>query len=162
MLPQVVAVIGISGMFGASVLFSMATDVLSLLTLHIYWFYIGAARIYHWQLMVLRSLFHLFRGKKRNVLRRRIDSYNYELDQLLIGTLLFTLLALLFPTVAVYYATFCSSRIMVMSLRAVCELVLAVLNHIPLFLLMLRFKDPHRLPGEYLVCDAYIRLIIPL
>lgn len=41
---------------------SLATDILSLLTLHVYWFYVGAARIYHWQLVILRSLFNLFRG----------------------------------------------------------------------------------------------------
>ncbi|KAF9520560.1 hypothetical protein BS47DRAFT_1387177 [Hydnum rufescens UP504] len=38
-------------------------------------------------------------GKRRNVLRNRIDSWDYDLDQLLLGTILFTLLAFLFPTV---------------------------------------------------------------
>ncbi|KAI9591861.1 N-acetylglucosaminyl transferase component-domain-containing protein [Syncephalis fuscata] len=146
-LPSVVAVIGAIGIVGGSMMVSLATDILSLLTLHVYWFYVGAARIYHWQLMILQSLFNLFRGKKRNVLRHRIDSHNYDLDQLLIGTFLFTLLAFLFPTVAVYYATFCASRIIVMGFRAVCELLLALFNHFPLFLVMLRVKDPARLPG---------------
>lgn len=48
----------------------------------------------------------LFRGKKNNVLRRRIDSCDYSLDQLLLGTMLFTLLAFLFPTTFVYYLLF--------------------------------------------------------
>ncbi|RKP26347.1 N-acetylglucosaminyl transferase component-domain-containing protein [Syncephalis pseudoplumigaleata] len=153
-LPGVVSVIGAMGIVGGSMMVSLATDIMSLLTLHIYWFYVGAARIYHWQLMILHSLFNLFRGKKRNVLRHRIDSHNYDLDQLLIGTILFTLLAFLFPTVAVYYATFCASRVIIMSFRAVCELFLALFNHFPLFLVMLRIKDPARLPGKLGVCAA--------
>lgn len=48
----------------------------------------------------------LFTGKRRNVLRNRTDSWDYDLDQLLLGTILFTLLAFLFPTVLVYYALF--------------------------------------------------------
>lgn len=49
-----------------------------------------------------------YSGKKRNVLRHRIDSCDYDLDQLLLGTSLFTLLMFLFPTVLSYYLTFAS------------------------------------------------------
>jgi hypothetical protein len=45
-------------------------------------------------------------GKRYNVLRRRTDSWEYDTDQLLFGTILFTLLAFLFPTVLAYYALF--------------------------------------------------------
>lgn len=45
-------------------------------------------------------------GKRKNVLRNRIDSWDYDLDQLLLGTILFTLITFLFPTVLVYYALF--------------------------------------------------------
>lgn len=84
----------------------MFKDLLSFLTVHIFWFYVVAARIYHWQLTILYSLFNLFRGKKRNMLRQRIDSCDYDLDRLLLGTILFTLLIFLFPTILVYYLTF--------------------------------------------------------
>jgi phosphatidylinositol glycan class Q protein len=43
-------------------------------------------------------------GKRWNVLRQRTDSYEYDLDQLFLGTLLFTVSAFLFPTVMVYAA----------------------------------------------------------
>lgn len=45
-------------------------------------------------------------GKRYNVLRKRIDSWNYEVDQLLFGTILFTLMTFLFPTTFTYYALF--------------------------------------------------------
>lgn len=50
-------------------------------------------------------------GKKRNMLRHRIDSCDYDLDQLLLGTILFTLLTFLFPTIIVYYLTFAAVSI---------------------------------------------------
>jgi phosphatidylinositol glycan class Q protein len=49
-------------------------------------------------------------GKRANVLRNRVDSWDYALDQRLFGTILFTLLAFLFPTVLAYYALFALVR----------------------------------------------------
>lgn len=51
-----------------------------------------------------------FSGKRYNVLRNRVDSWEYDMDQLLFGTILFTLLAFLFPAVLVYYALFAIVR----------------------------------------------------
>ncbi|KAI5361424.1 Putative N-acetylglucosaminyl transferase component [Septoria linicola] len=146
-LPYVIRIIGVTSFAGASLPISMFSDLLSLLTMHIYCFYIASARIYNWQLTIIISLFHLFRGKKRNVLRNRIDSCDYDLDQLLLGTILFTLLFFLLPTVAVFYATFAGARMAIIALKAALDTWLACLNHFPLFALMLRIKDSRRLPG---------------
>ena len=127
---------------------ALFSDLLSILTVHIYSFYLASARIYHWQLNILISLFHLFRGKKHNVLRNRIDSCDYDLDQLLVGTILFTLLFFLLPTVVVFYLNFAIARMVIISLKAVFDTMLSCLNHFPLFALMLRVKDPGRLPGK--------------
>ncbi|GJJ73981.1 phosphatidylinositol N-acetylglucosaminyltransferase subunit Q [Entomortierella parvispora] len=145
--PIVINFIGFSGIFGATMTLSLISDLLAFTTLHIYWFYMVAARIFHWQLTILYSLFNLFRGKKRNTLRHRIDSCDYDLDQLLLGTILFTLLTFLFPTIMVYYLTFALSRVAVICMQATMETLLACLNHFPLFAIMLRLKDPDRLPG---------------
>ncbi|KAF9977837.1 phosphatidylinositol N-acetylglucosaminyltransferase subunit gpi1 [Actinomortierella ambigua] len=147
MMPLAINLIGLSGAFGATMSLSLISDLLAFTTLHVYWFYMVAAKIFHWQLTILYSLFNLFRGKKRNTLRHRIDSCDYDLDQLLLGTILFTLLTFLFPTIVVYYLTFTLSRVTVIFLQASMETVLACLNHFPLFAIMLRLKDPDRLPG---------------
>ncbi|TKA82123.1 hypothetical protein B0A55_01810 [Friedmanniomyces simplex] len=146
-LPYVVRLIGLSSFVGASLPISLVSDLVSLLTLHIYSFYLASARIYNWQLTIIISLFHLFRGKKRNVLRNRIDNCDYDLDQLLLGTILFTLLFFLLPTVGVFYATFAGARMAIIALKAALDTWLACLNHFPLFALMLRLKDSRRLPG---------------
>jgi phosphatidylinositol glycan class Q protein len=147
LLPHVIQVIGFSSFAGASMPVSLFSDLLSLLTMHVYAFYVASARIYNWQLTIIVSLFHLFRGKKRNVLRNRIDSCDYDLDQLLLGTILFTLLTFLLPTIGVFYATFAGARMAIIVLKAALDTWLACLNHFPLFALMLRIKDSRRLPG---------------
>ncbi|KAK5130802.1 hypothetical protein LTR08_001636 [Meristemomyces frigidus] len=147
LLPYMVRLIGLSSFAGASLPISLFSDLVSLLTIHIYSFYVASARIYNWQLTIIISLFHLFRGKKRNVLRNRIDSCDYDLDQLLLGTILFTLLFFLLPTVAVFYATFAGARMAIIALKAALDTWLACLNHFPLFAIMLRLKDSRRLPG---------------
>ncbi|KAF2641330.1 Gpi1-domain-containing protein [Massarina eburnea CBS 473.64] len=146
-LPNMIHFIGFTSFAGATLPISLFSDLVSLFTLHIYSFYIASARIFHWQLTIIISLFHLFRGKKRNVLRNRIDSCDYDLDQLLLGTILFTLLFFLLPTVFVFYLTFATARVAAIGLKAALEIGLACLNHFPLFALMLRIKDSRRLPG---------------
>ncbi|CAO3646375.1 unnamed protein product [Mucor fragilis] len=145
--PQIIHLIGLSGVFGVTMIISLSSDFLAFMTLHVYCFYMVAARIFNWQLVILSSLFNLFRGKKRNILRDRIDSCDYDLDQLLLGTSLFTLLTFLFPTILIYYLTFALGRVGVIFLQAIMETILAFFNHFPLFAIMLRIKDPHRLPG---------------
>ncbi|KAJ5103698.1 N-acetylglucosaminyl transferase component [Penicillium argentinense] len=146
-LPAVIYIVGCSSFAGASMPIALFSDLLSILTIHIYSFYIASARIFNWQLTIIISLFHLFRGKKRNVLRNRIDSCDYDLDQLLLGTILFTVLFFLLPTVIVFYLTFASARMLIISMKAGLDTWLAFLNHFPLFALMLRVKDSRRLPG---------------
>lgn len=146
-LPTIIYIIGFSSFAGASMPIAIFSDLISLLTMHIYSFYIASARIFNWQLSIIVSLFHLFRGKKRNVLRNRIDNCDYDLDQLLLGTILFTLLFFLLPTVVVFYLTFAFARMAIISLKASLDTCLACLNHFPLFALMLRVKDSKRLPG---------------
>ncbi|PHH52785.1 N-acetylglucosaminyl-phosphatidylinositol biosynthetic protein gpi1 [Ceratocystis fimbriata CBS 114723] len=146
-LPHIIWFIGFSSFAGASMPIAMFSDLLSGLTIHIYSFYLASARIFNWQLTILMSLFHLFRGKKHNVLRDRIDSCDYDLDQLLVGTILFTLLFFLLPTVVVFYLNFAVARMVIISLKAVFDSLLSCLNHFPLFAIMLRIKDPKRLPG---------------
>ncbi|KAK5942674.1 pig-Q [Knufia obscura] len=146
-LPTIVYFIGFSSFAGASMPIAIFSDLLSLMTVHIYAFYIASARIFNWQLSILVSLFQLFRGKKRNVLRNRIDNCDYDLDQLLLGTILFTLLFFLLPTVIVFYLTFATARMAIITFKATLDTCLACLNHFPLFALMLKIKDSQRLPG---------------
>jgi phosphatidylinositol glycan class Q protein len=102
-------------------------DVLRIFTVHIHVCHMISRAVYQRFLRTVGSLWNLFHGKyesrsplhsntyasegkRYNVLRNRIDSWNYDLDQLLFGTILFTLVAFLFPTVLIYYMLFASVR----------------------------------------------------
>ncbi|KAJ6539627.1 N-acetylglucosaminyl transferase component-domain-containing protein [Mycena capillaripes] len=137
-------VLSTSGMTTAIALFS---DLLAFITLHIYVCYFLSRVLYSRLLRTGGSLWNLFRGKRFNVLRNRTDTWAYDTDQLLFGTILFTLLAFLFPTVLAYYALFAMLRLGTILLNAGLDTQLAFMNHFPLFALMLRAKDPWRLPG---------------
>lgn len=67
---------------------------------------LGFCRLFNIQLRGLIALFRLFLGKKKNPLRERVDSCEYQTNQLFIGTLFFTILLFLMPTTWVYYTVF--------------------------------------------------------
>ncbi|KAI6150962.1 N-acetylglucosaminyl transferase component-domain-containing protein [Pisolithus tinctorius] len=147
-LPVLNLTIETASLMGMTMATSLFLDLLGLLTGHFYACYLIASTIYRHILMLLGSLWNLFRGKRYNVLRNRTDPWDYETDQLLLGTILFTLAAYLFPTIWVYYVVFALVRLSLIALYATGETLLAFMNHFPLFALMLRIKDPQRLPGD--------------
>jgi phosphatidylinositol glycan class Q protein len=124
-LPSFIYFMGIISSCGITMTISILSDLLAFLTVHIYLCYQISRVVYYQQFNMARSLWNLFRGwsyysifflfclprskipgKRYNVLRNRIDPWDYDMDQLLFGTMLFTLLAFLFPTVLAYYSLF--------------------------------------------------------
>ncbi|KAJ7226601.1 N-acetylglucosaminyl transferase component-domain-containing protein [Mycena rebaudengoi] len=147
-LPTLIYTLGVlSALGGLTALLALLSDLLTLAGLHLQACYVVSWVLYERGLRMAGGLGRLFRGKRYNVLRRRTDSWEYDTDQLLFGTILFTLLAFLFPTVLAYYALFALMRVATVLLNACLETQLAFMNHFPLFALMLRAKDPWRLPG---------------
>ncbi len=104
----------LGGLAGGSGMLTLFCDVWRLTTLHLE----VLAQAFHFlfsvELFVLRSSWRLFRGKKRNILRQRTDTMNYDSTQLLFGTILFTAALFLFTTVMVYGAVFFLLRLLVL------------------------------------------------
>uniref|UniRef100_A0A9L0R660 Phosphatidylinositol glycan anchor biosynthesis class Q n=1 Tax=Equus caballus TaxID=9796 RepID=A0A9L0R660_HORSE len=137
--------LGLSACLGLTVALSILSDIIALLTFHIYCFYVYGARLYCMKICGLSSLWRLFRGKKWNVLRQRVDSCSYDLDQLFIGTLLFTILVFLLPTTALYYLVFTLLRLLVVTVQGLIHLLVDLVNSLPLYSLGLRLCRPYRL-----------------
>lgn len=136
---------------GGTFALSLIVDYLAILTFHVYIFYHISSKIYYWQINIMKSLFYLFTGKKRNVLRDRIDNNFYQLDELLLGTLFFIILLFLTPTVLAFYYSFTVLRMATICFEITLESAIALLNHFPLFALLLRIKDPQRIPGGIVI-----------
>uniref|UniRef100_A0A8C7I6T5 Phosphatidylinositol glycan anchor biosynthesis, class Q n=1 Tax=Oncorhynchus kisutch TaxID=8019 RepID=A0A8C7I6T5_ONCKI len=139
--------VGLSACLGLTFALSLLSDITALLTFHIYCFYVYGARLYCMTVYGLSSLWRLFRGKKWNVLRQRVDSCSYDLDQLFIGTLLFTILLFLLPTTALYYLVFTLLRLVVVMFQGVLHLSVDFINSFPLFAMGLRLFRSYRLAG---------------
>lgn len=122
---------------GLSASIALLHDFMYFFNMHIYWLYSGMTRLYNVQLKFVFSLWLLFRGKKKNVLKNRIDSCRYDVDQLLFGTLLFTAFILLLPTMLMYYIYFVTVMLLVLVLRAVFELLINILFNFPVYAFIL-------------------------
>lgn len=158
---------------GVTFLIAIAIDFINIITLHIFWFYQTASRIYQKQLQIIMSLFQLFRGKKYNVLRNRVDNINnysepneFEIDHLLLGTVFFMVLILLLPTIFGFYLLFFLLRLAILLSQNFCENLLIIINFLPIFVMLLKLKNSNRLQGgvtfelqEYQVLRiTYLRL----
>lgn len=145
-MPIILVFIGYSGCFGVSVIIALLSDLMSICTLHLHLFYLVAFEIYTFQVSSMLSLINLFTGKRRNI-KNNVDIVNYDLDQLLLGSVSFTILVFLYPTTAVYYFLFTIARVILVSSQLIIEAILRLINLFPLFSLMLYIKDPKRIPG---------------
>uniref|UniRef100_A0A3B1J574 Phosphatidylinositol glycan anchor biosynthesis, class Q n=1 Tax=Astyanax mexicanus TaxID=7994 RepID=A0A3B1J574_ASTMX len=144
--------VGLTACLGLTFALSVLSDIVALLTFHIYCFYVYGARLYYLKIYGLSSLWRLFRGKKWNVLRQRVDSCSYDLDQLFIGTLLFTILLFLLPTTALYYLVFTLLRLVVVMFQGLIHLSVDFINSFPLFAMGLRLCRPYRVAGKSCCC----------
>lgn len=88
--------------FGSRFFFALLFDSSRLVTLHIYILSFLFSSCHRLELSTLSSLWLLFRGKKRNILRLRSDHLDYDHMQLLLGMLLFSICLFLFTTILVH------------------------------------------------------------
>ncbi|KAG1778662.1 N-acetylglucosaminyl transferase component-domain-containing protein [Suillus placidus] len=147
LIPMSLSALEFGSALGVTMALAMVCDLVCIFMAHVQLCYLVSVTVYGHLLRLVASLWNLFRGRRHNVLRNRTDPWDYDVDQLLLGTILFTLVAYLFPTVLVYYILFATMRVSTILVYASLETTLAFMNYFPLFALMLRVKDPQRSPG---------------
>ncbi|XP_057843677.2 uncharacterized protein LOC131053087 isoform X2 [Cryptomeria japonica] len=107
LLKPCIKVFAVCGIFlGFTIQAALFIDVILLATFHISMLHWLLALVYSHQIQALSALSRLFRGRKRNPLRARIDSFVYSVEQHVVGSLVFTPLLLLVPTTSVFYVFF--------------------------------------------------------
>ncbi|GAQ88494.1 hypothetical protein KFL_004330110 [Klebsormidium nitens] len=138
----------ISSPLGLSTLLALASDVLALATCHVSLLYWLSALIYSAQLRALAALWRLFRGRKRNPLRHRVDSFERHVEQIVVGSLLFTPLLLLLPTTWAYYSLFAMTYGGIAAARAALQIGSAVIRSFPLYRLAVWAAVPGACPSD--------------
>lgn len=102
--------LSVLGLLGLSFQLAMLSDLIILISLHAHCFYIYAAVLYRIEIGGIRALCRIVLGKKKNVLRDRVESHEYMNRQLFLATLTFAVLLFLLPTILVYYVVFATLR----------------------------------------------------
>eukprot|EP00970_Alexandrium_tamarense_P019291 scaffold13862_cov200-Alexandrium_tamarense.AAC.3 len=98
---QVVGVFAI--VFGSRSFFALGFDISRIALIHTQIASSVFAACLRFELSTLSSLWLLFRGKKKNILRLRSDHLQYDHMQLLLGMVLFSVCVFLFTTILVYH-----------------------------------------------------------
>lgn len=96
------------GFLGVSFQLAMLSDILTVISLHAHCFYIYAAVLYRIEVIGIKALWRVVLGRRKNVLRNRVESHEYMSRQLFLATMFFAALLFLSPTVLVYYIVFAS------------------------------------------------------
>ena len=131
-----------SGHMGLTLQLVLMLDLLNLTTWHSRWIYLYFAKLNNLQFGLFSSLSKLFLGKKVNVLRHRVDSCEYDVGQLLLGTLLFTILVFLVTTNLVFFAFFAGVRGSILLVSMLLWLPVVAVSSLPLASLSYRMRSP--------------------
>jgi hypothetical protein len=145
--PRPLAMPSLLASLGATGAICGVLDVLRVCGLQLWALQAVLGRLYHLEVSLLGSMWRLFRGKKRNVLRGRIDSCEYSTQQLLLGTVLFTVLACLLPTLAAFHLLFTGTLALLTAAQAAALFLLLLLRDLPFWPLAVALTNPASLPG---------------
>ena len=116
-----------SGIIGSTIQVALIHDVLFVCSSHIFILYTGIAWIYNYILKMMGTLINLFNGRKFNVMRNRVDSNAFSLQEFYLGVLIVALIIFLFPTLAMFYfLAFIKLVVSVLGLQ-ICLLIAQIL-----------------------------------
>lgn len=140
--------LAISGiLFGMTIPAALIIDIFLLATLHVSSLHWLLSLIYSTQIQALAALWRLFRGRKWNPLRQRLDSYDYTVKQHVVGSLLFTPLLLLLPTTSVFYIFFSIVNTTISLICILIEVAISVIHATPYIKIFLWLARRRRFPS---------------
>ncbi|KAK6945212.1 Phosphatidylinositol N-acetylglucosaminyltransferase subunit Q/GPI1 [Dillenia turbinata] len=150
--------IAISGMvFGFTIPAALTIDTIRLSALHVSTIHWLLSVLYSVQIQALAALWRLFRGRKWNPLRKRFDSYDYSVEQHVVGSLLFSPLLLLLPTTSVFYIFFSILESTISLICIMIEVTISMVHATPyikiLFWLLRQGRFPYGIWFENLPCQ---------
>ena len=144
---------------GWTTFLAMIVDLWRLEFIHLILLTAFFRKLYRAELYLLSALFRLFRGKKLNILRQRIDSMPYDSMQLLVGTIAFCICVFLWTTIMVYYSFFMVWNLLMHLPVVVCWVLYLLSRSIPWGSLFFRFRHPNWFPKDiYLEFNNVITL----
>ncbi|KAL0428506.1 UNVERIFIED_CONTAM: Phosphatidylinositol N-acetylglucosaminyltransferase subunit Q [Sesamum latifolium] len=133
--------------FGLTSAAALVVDIISLLAMHVLTLHLFLSLLYSTQIQAVAALWRLFRGRKWNPLRVRLDSYDYTVEQHVVGSLLFTPILLLLPTTSAFYIFFTILHTAVSFICIVVEAAVSFIHSTPYAKVLLWLKRRNRFPS---------------
>jgi phosphatidylinositol glycan class Q protein len=138
-----------SGIIGSTIQVALIHDVLFVCSSHIFILYTGIAWIYNYILKMMGTLINLFNGRKFNVMRNRVDSNAFSLQEFYLGVLIVALIIFLFPTLAMFYfLAFIKLVVSVLGLQICLLIAQILLLNFPFHLYMFVSNNQYILPNS--------------
>jgi N-acetylglucosaminyl transferase component (Gpi1) len=138
----IIKIIGCSGAVGVTVQISLIIDLIRLLTFHIMMIQRVSAVLHQFQCRLIFSLFHLFKGQKVNVLRKRLDTCEYDRMQLLFGVVFFSMSFFLLPSFAAYFYLFSVTQSLVLIIQISLLSLIVIIKDFPYYCLTRILLEP--------------------
>ncbi|CAN1844974.1 N-acetylglucosaminyl-phosphatidylinositol biosynthetic protein gpi1 [Linum perenne] len=132
---------------GVTIPAALVIDIIGIGTAHVSALHWGISVVYSNQIQALGAIWRLFRGRKRNPLRLRLDSYDYTVKQHVVGSLLFTPLLLLLPTTSVFYIFFTILNTAITMVCTMIDVIISTIHGTPYFKIFLWLSRPRRFPS---------------
>lgn len=141
---RIAVVLSILSLTGVSVLLSALIDFSSIAFFHIFFVYAGVTRLWNLTVKVIFTFTHLFRGKKYNILKLRVDGHEFDIEQLILGTVFLSLVVFMLPTVFVFYLSFLLLWLGVLLLQLLLRAGVSVFSFFPVYLYLNANSIPAR------------------
>lgn len=119
---------------GISVLLSALIDFSSIAFFHIFCVYAGLTRLWNLTGRIIYTFTLLFRGRKYNILKVRVDGHEFDIEQLILGTVLLSLVLFMLPTVMVCYLSFLFLWLGVLVVQLLLRAGVSVFSFFPVYL----------------------------
>lgn len=127
-------------LFGVSLFLSLIIDYLVCITSHVLFIYIFLKKmccIFHSHIY---SLYLLFNGKKWNVLKLRVDTNIYSNEEVILGTILFSIFIFLYPTIFIFALVFGIIYYIIQGIIYTVRFLKAIILFTPFYIFLL---PPH-------------------
>ncbi|CAN0886315.1 Bet1-like SNARE 1-1 [Linum grandiflorum] len=132
---------------GITIPAALAIDIVGLGKAHVSALHWCISLLYYNQIQALGAIWRLFRGRKKNPLRQRLDSYDYTVKQHVVGSLLFTPLLLLLPTTSVFYIFFTILNTAITMVCTMIDVTISMIHGTPYFEIFLWLSRRSRFPS---------------
>ncbi|CAO2822260.1 unnamed protein product [Amaranthus hypochondriacus] len=144
----VIKVVALSGiLLGLTIPVAFITDMIALAAFLVYTLHYLISLLYSLQIQALTALWRLFRGRKWNPLRQRLDSYEYSVEQHVVGSLMFTPLLLLLPTTSVFYIFFAIVNLTIIFSLTLIEIIIFIIHDTPYSQILIWLLRSKRFPS---------------